>query len=1550
MQLGNTVHFNSFKWVKEELRQLLLDVQRRLEAYVNDPQDAAKLDEIVTALRQVRGTLSLVEVYGAALLAEEMEQVARALREGQVANRDNAFEVLLGAAIKLPDYLDALATGQRDVPLVLLPLLNDLRAARNASLLSENVLFFPDLSAPAPIDRREPSGEDPQALARKARHAYQLGLLGWFRGQDVPKALKRMHKVLERLCAASGDTRARRYWWIAQGLVEALQNGAVEGGVAVKSLLGRVDRQIKRLADEGEAGFAAALADDAFKNLLYYLARAQSDEGAVGEIKRTFELERYLPSDRELASAQRRLSAPNRELLERVAAAIAEDMALAKDTMEAYLQGDRGDLSGLEPLPPLYTKIADTLGMLGLGRARESLLFERGQLQAALERGEPPGEDTLMGAAATLLSVEDELATYVERRTTGEDTAVEEAGGGEADADEARARAERRRVIASLVNEALKSLAVVKDAYLDHLAQPDVDKHLAKLPDTLRELAGAMFVDPLDSAQGVLAALAEYFADDLIPSGRLPEAAEQDTFADVVTNIECFLEAVAENRVDAELYVTAAEEALARLRRRARGEPDAARTLDDAAKAEVELLDEAEGPVEELVIEDVDLEPEAEPEAEPAPPPRPRAPLVKDYGQLQVIGEDADEEIIDIFIEEALEELERISGLFPQWRDNPADREALTTIRRSFHTLKGSGRLIGATLIGEFAWAFENLLNRIIDGTLRVSPVILDTVEEAIAVLPQLIEQIRGNRQPVDNVFELMEAADRLAAGETAEPARPKPSEPATADAGAGEDDTLIDAGETGEETVIELVDAPDPMAAAADEPAGDEGETFELGDLIDEDEIDEQIVLEDIAPERDAGGAGRDEGFAPEPLVEPAAGPATDAARPPASEPEGAPAAETRPVPEASPEPTGADAAPAAGDDVFDLEADLALLEIFSEEAEGHLRTIEVLMAKARDGALASKDNEALIRALHTLHGSARTAKYTRIADAARLLETHANNLQQLGEPWTAPALDLLAEAVGYVRACVAHLREHTSELRDVGDLFDRLTALAEESTRQVEARGGAVREATGSARIEDLDPELIEIFLEEAPDIIGAIEQNLQRWRESGFKSEYITEIMRQLHTLKGSARMASLGDVGDLAHTLESLFIAVADNKLPTSEAVVTMLTDAVDRLLGMMDVLAQGRVPTVSKAYLQSLEDVRLWKIEPEDTITVRVAEVERRLKEDQAEQARRAAEEGAPAALPEAPDEEAERPEAASVEGTLAPTPIESAPVAEAQAAALDEMREGVEQLTGVAPQQDLIRVRAEKLDTLVNHAGEVNIYHSRLGQYIADLNFNLNELEQTVARLQRQLRDMEIQTEAQIAWRLEREAENPYEEFDPLEMDRYSHMQQLSRALAESANDIDNLRGTLADLVQNAEFVLTQQARVGTELQEELLQTRMVKFQGLAPRLRRVVRQTAVQLNKKVELAIIGADQEIDRTIQERMLAPLEHHVAQRRLPRHRRPRDAPCRRQARGRHHPVAHRPRRLLRVAQRRRRRSRHRRAAHPPQGHRARPDGPGRAAQRS
>ncbi|GIX33899.1 MAG: hypothetical protein KatS3mg125_1855 [Lysobacterales bacterium] len=202
--------------------------------------------------------------------------------------------------------------------------------------------------------------------------------------------------------------------------------------------------------------------------------------------------------------------------------------------------------------------------------------------------------------------------------------------------------------------------------------------------------------------------------------------------------------------------------------------------------------------------------------------------------------------------------------------------------------------------------------------------------------------------------------------------------------------------------------------------------------------------------------------------------------------------------------------------------------------------------------------------------------------------------------------------------------------------------------------------------------------------------------------------------------------------------------------------------------------------------------------------------------------------------------------------------------------------EGEEEEPARVAGQEFIRVRADLLDRLVNFAGEVAIYRSRLDQQVGNFRFNLAELEGTVNRLREQLRRLEIETEAQILSRYQRAGE---EEgiFDPLELDRFSTLQQLSRALAESVSDLLSLTNLLDDNARQAETLLLQQSRVSSELQDGLMRTRMVPFEGLVPRLRRLVRQVARELGRKAQLKVEGGQGEMDRGVLERMVAPLEH-------------------------------------------------------------------------
>ena len=357
-------------------------------------------------------------------------------------------------------------------------------------------------------------------------------------------------------------------------------------------------------------------------------------------------------------------------------------------------------------------------------------------------------------------------------------------------------------------------------------------------------------------------------------------------------------------------------------------------------------------------------------------------------------------------------------------------------------------------------------------------------------------------------------------------------------------------------------------------------------------------------------------------------------------------------------------------------------------------------------------------------------------------------------------------------------------------------------------------------------LDIELLDIFLEESGDLLDHADESLAQLREAPDAREPLIELQRDLHTLKGGARMAGVFTIGELGHAMESMLEAVVEQRCELDRTGIGLLEGGFDRLHRMVTRVAERRAIAMPQALIDAFNAIARGRPLLE-------------------------ADEASPAPAPAAP-----RP-------VLAPL---SMPIVD-----------GGEEDTAIRAPQEQVRIRADLLDRLVTYAGEVAIYRARLEQQLGAFRSAMNEMEQTNTRLRDQLRRLDIETEAQIVARYQRESDAGDTTFDPLELDRFSNLQQLSRALGESAADMASLQQTLDDLTRQYETLLLQQSRVSSELQEGLMRTRMVPFDALAPRLRRVLRQAASDTGKQVQLKLEGSQGELDRNVLERMTAPLEH-------------------------------------------------------------------------
>jgi chemosensory pili system protein ChpA (sensor histidine kinase/response regulator) len=451
--------------------------------------------------------------------------------------------------------------------------------------------------------------------------------------------------------------------------------------------------------------------------------------------------------------------------------------------------------------------------------------------------------------------------------------------------------------------------------------------------------------------------------------------------------------------------------------------------------------------------------------------------------------------------------------------------------------------------------------------------------------------------------------------------------------------------------------------------------------------------------------------------------------------------------------------------------------------------------------------------------------------------------------------------------------------------------------------------------------DQDIAGIFTDEAVELIDASQNALAQWNENRGSVDGLAALKRPLHTLKGGARMAGLVPMGDLSHELESLFMQIDSGVIAADDRAFSLAQSALDELARMRESVSSGKgVPTAHGliARIHALGKPAAPAPAAPTPAPVSAAPVSA----------------PAPPAPPPAPvmaaPPKAEPAPAAPVIAppppprpaapilTAVPTPPKAepsvlapvwaappspAPVKEPtsvvmrasanepisagfQKATRDDLGDAPLGLPGAVPpgrepvapadRPELARVDAELLDQLLNNSGEASIARARLEQQIGSIDFNVGELSRTVTRLKEQLRKLELETEAQILHRYEEE-KGSRGEFDPLELDRYSSIQQFSRALAETANDVGSIQGLLENLTKDTQNLLTQQARTITELQNGLMRTRMVPFQRHVQRLARIVRQAATDTRKKAELNIEGASGELDRQVLERMMPPFEH-------------------------------------------------------------------------
>ncbi|MFT5594705.1 MAG: chemosensory pili system protein ChpA (sensor histidine kinase/response regulator) [Oceanicoccus sp.] len=1686
--MGDRHDYVALDWVKGEIEEVLKQAQYELEAYVEAPDDTARLKFCLTYLHQVRGTLQMVEFYGAAMLAEEMEAVVQAMLDDNVSHAAEAREVLMQAILQLPNYLDHIKLGRRDLPVVLLPVLNDLRGARGESLLSETSLFQPTLKPVEPLSDtqlRQFSDKQFIDILRKLRQMYQVALLGVLKGKDTQHNLEYLQKVSTRLAKLFANTPAESLWSVASAVLDGLLQGGIRLNSAVKELLKQLEPELKNVVNNG----AQAIEDrpeELLKNLLFYVARSEKITDKITLVRNEYKLSEALPSSSEVDADRKALGGPDKATMSSVASALIEEITRLKEELDQLVQDKVAQPSQLAGLVPGFKQISDTMGMLGLGVPRKVIQDQFEIVKGFVDNNKTADNTQLMDIAGALLYVEATLVGLSDRfsSTQNELPQVQQLG-------------EAQKVV---LNESKSFIEQVKDLIVEYATKNGALALLGEAADLLMNLRGTLVMVPQIEAADIARSCSNILHKQVDTQER-PSDTLLDALAESLSGIEYFLERLDENNQgDGSSILLRAREAILPYIATQDLAPDDSILATQAIEDDLEEIDftssvpsQHDEPMSELVVaveldtdtseetiefglpvddlneadgsltfelneDDTDtitLDEESTEAQELSAEFNESLRLLEDEpeddGDWNIVIDDAfeiedaeqistneseieaastfedddddliDDEIIEIFLEEAQEVLETIEEFWPVFKANNGDSDALATTRRAFHTLKGSGRMVGAEEIGETAWAIENMFNRLLDNTIVMSESFVDIVEFVVAQVPQLISNFE-KRQPSDvDVKLIQEYADAISNGETVAPCAEVMSgalKQNIEQAKQAQDDASDDLDDIAslDPALLEVFSAEVESHLRVVQDFIDTEQNSDYSSPI-TDELQRALhTLKGSAHmahiESIGDIAGVLEHFAKDLRayhVETTAEIIHLFIRGKDLIDEGFSQLSTNPFGKISgSEDITADVQRLSqqliqqfhqklGTNTSRNNVDPQVLSIFLSEGMDILMDVEENLENWQEDSSKIQLLDGIIDELHTLEKGAQMADLLPIVSLCEALQSAYGQVEQAAIAANDPFIDVIKEGhegllnmmdmVAASQAVVpeTELVKQLTRTVNNADVAARETEIFKSSEDNAIELDLPIIDVAPAQAQSDIDPELLDIFLEEAQELVDSISGSLDAWQNDKDNLLEVAELQRDLHTFKGGARMAEIDAIGDLAHELEDLYEGLSLGRLSVTDQLFDLLHLCHDRLAEMVNALANQQpiksapelitaiqlfiageslelpsddsvdVETCSpepaadqpesisvatmaldadaevvEIFLEEAEElmeeldgiILQWQSEPDDLKHnesiqrvlhtfkggARIAGLSEigdlaHNMEDEL-QVRLMKKQGGDSDLfaslhqqydliasridsiqlwlnqslqgsavlevaqvkPQEIKEQASNVVSLSAAKATADAKIQRA--AQAQAASQAQQAR-------IQP-QEMIKVPAELLDGLVNLAGETSISRGRLENQVTDFSYTLEEMDSTLDRLKDQLRRLDIETEAQVLFRREQQGPD-YEDFDPLEMDRYSQLQQLSRSLVESASDLIDIKATLLNKTKDAETLLLQQSRVNTELQEGLMKTRMVPFSRLVPRLRRIVRQVGQELGKQVELHVSNAEGEMDRSVLERLISPLEH-------------------------------------------------------------------------
>jgi len=1455
-------------WVMVEIRESLARSRTALfEAGGRAPEDqATQLQHAKSHLHQAHGALQMVDVDGVSLMTATAEAALDRFKAGTLkCSTDNA-ETLALLYRALVEYLEELLDGAPSQPARLFPYYRAVLEMMGAERIHPADLFYPDLSSTPELPRVPGPAVDADYAAYRQR--FERALLPYMKSSEPAQQLEHAASLLEAVklvAAAQQDDKSRAFWLAMQGFAELVASGELAGGLYIKQLFGLINLQIRRLS-QGQA----ALPDAMLRDALFFIAAAPDSASAtVRQLRAAYALDGLVPANYET----RRYGQIDIEALERAKAGMAQAKAswdrLANAEIDPALDAAFGkalaevaaecDALGVPSLCALLRQLADVARTAVSAGRSDELALEMATALLFAEHGLEQIRHLPDDFAAHADTIGARLLALVSGDTPPEPAQWQNGLARQMQQDD---------TVIALAMEMKTGLRQVEKVLDEYYADPAQRPALRELASVLHQLQGALAI--LDQEDAMQAALHVKAAVAALANGGGDPALEPKALDDIAQNVGAlgfFVDMLAQNPAGAR-----------------------ERFAFDAEHGTFRSVPFKKMPASESIPVLDQQVPSPAPAAMPveAPPPAASDAAVE-------------AELLEIFIAEAQEVLAFVDATLAKPRAEAASAENLTMLRRSFHTLKGSGRMVGLNQFGDAAHGIERVMNTWLADERPATDALFALLNHAAVDMGAWVAELASAGVSSRNADALVAAAARVQAGEEFvidEPVQspapaPSPAEDALPadeeiEALAPPEDELEDIALDVAEPESPLVPAPPPAPPVVHgnviefptiaQPAPRDDNIKHIGELeiplplynIYLHETDElvRLLTQDFGewrhePRRPVNpdalqashtlaGTSGTVGFKALRELAMALEATLESLLPPAPHLDQVQhdlldftierirqmlhSFAAGEMPAAQPELIAA---------LQDLRAELAATPpAASNDIEARL---DDLVAETMDSitappapAVESPLDQLFRETYNAISGTVPESEMAAPPPAKKKPEVHVDDgiddlfnaafddafadpplkmaapePEPVAAPEPEPAAEPKIEPEIEPEALVEPEPEPEPEPVAEPELQADLEPEAEVLT--LAPAEPEILTAAPALFNDELDADLLPVFLEEGADLLPQVGEALRAWQHNPADTAQAQSLLRLLHTVKGSARMAGAMRLGQHAHEIETHI----ENMVHASSAT----PQAFDELMAHYDhallLFEQLQHPDALQVAAGLAADVT-------------------------------GMDEGEP------------RVQSA---GADAPAAGEAAGAAQGTAAApIDEIQPGVK--------SPLVRVRADILDRLVNQAGEVSISRSKLENEVETLRSSLFDFSENLTRLRRQLREVEMQAESQIASRMSISSDR---EFDPLEFDRFTRLQELTRMMAESVNDVASFHESLTRSVDNAGNDLVLQARLTRDLQRDLMRVRMVPFASISERLFRVARQSAKEVDKRVNLDIRGSAVEIDRSVLERMAAPFEH-------------------------------------------------------------------------